>query len=86
MMLIAMLLLLLAGCESYRRLVYANPSIAGAKEGQDCRSLVLRLGDTPDLSGSQAVRLGGITKTRSIEYRRNTFQSVGSECLIAYRE
>lgn len=86
MMLIAMLLPILAGCESYRWLVYASPPLTGAKQGQDCRSLVLGLGGTPDLSGAEAVRHGAIKKVQIIEYLNNTFQGVGSECIVARGE
>jgi len=85
-MLIAMLLPILAGCESYRWLVYASPPITGEKQGQDCRALVLGLGGTPDLSGIEAMRLGGIKKVQSIEYLNNSIQGVGSECVVARGE
>ena len=85
--LIAMLLPVLAGCESYvRPLGYANSVIADAKQGQDCRVLVFGLGGMADVTGTQAIRLGGITKLRSAEYRVNTLGGVGSECVIAHGE
>ena len=34
--------------------------------------------DVPDLTGTQAMRSGGITKLRSVEYRVNTFSGVGT--------
>ena len=60
--LIAMLLPVLAGCQSYTRtLGPTNPTITDAKQGQDCRSQ-FGIGDVPDLTGTQAIRSGGITK------------------------
>jgi hypothetical protein len=85
--LMAMLLPVLAGCESYTRtLGPTNPTITDAKQEQDCRGLVFGLGGVPDHTGTQAMRSGGITKLRSIEYRVNTFHGVGSECVIAHGE
>jgi hypothetical protein len=85
--LIAMLLSVLAGCESYTRPVgYTTSAIADAKQGQDCRVLVFGLGGMADVTGTKATRLGGITKLRSAEYRVNTFEGVGSECVIAHGE
>ena len=82
--LIAMLLPVLAGCQSYvRPLGATNPTITDAKQGEDCRWY---LGGVPDLTGTQAMRLGGITKLRSAEYRVNAFAGVGSECVIAHGE
>lgn len=82
--LIAMLLPVFAGCESYERpLVPTNPTITDAKQGQDCRGY---LGGEPDLTSTQAMRSGGITKLRSAEYRVNAFSGVGSECVIAHGE
>ena len=85
--LIPMLLPVLAGCESYTRtLGPTNPTITDAKQGQDCRVLVFGLGGMADVTGTQAIRLGGITKLRSAEYRVNTLEGVGSECVIAHGE
>ena len=84
--LIAMLLPVLAGCQSYtRELGPTNPTITDAKQGQDCRNQ-FGIGGVPDLTGTQAIRSGGITKLRSIEYRVNIFAGVGSECVIAHGE
>ena len=84
--LMAMLLSVLAGCESsVRTLGPTNPTITDAKQGQDCRSQ-FGIGGVPDLTGTQAIRSGGITKLRSIEYRVDTFSGVGSECVIAHGE
>ena len=86
-MLIAMLLPLLLGCESSAALLYANPSLNGSKEGQQCLPAdPLGLGRTLDLSGNEAMRVGGITKVRSIEYSVNKFHGVGRECVIAHGE
>jgi hypothetical protein len=85
--LIAMLLPVLAGCASYTRtLEPTNPTITDAKQGQDCRVLVFGVGGMPDVTGTQAMRSGGITKLRSAEYRVNTLEGVGSECMIAHGE
>jgi hypothetical protein len=85
--LIAMLLPVIAGCESYTRsLGYLNSSVNDAKQGQDCRVLVFGLGGLADVTGTQATHQGGITKLRSAEYRVNTLQGVGNECVIAHGE
>lgn len=82
--LIAMLLPVLAGCDSYARsLGPTNPTITDAKQGQDCR---VYLAGVPDLTGTQAMRSGGIAKLRSAEYRVNAFSGVGNECVIAHGE
>ena len=82
--LIAMLLLVLAGCESYvLPLVPTNPTITHAKQGQDCRGY---LSGVPDVTSTQAMRSGRITKLRSAEYRVTALSGVGSECVIAYGE
>ena len=82
-MLIAILLPVLAGCESYvLRLGPTNPTITDAKQGQDCRGPL----GVPDVTGAQAMRSGGITKLRSAEYRVNAFSGVGTECVIAHGE
>jgi hypothetical protein len=84
--LIAILSPVLAGCQSYTRpLGPANSIITDAKQGQDCRSQ-FGIGGVPDVTGSQAMRSGGITKLRSVEYRVNTFSGVGSQCVIAHGE
>ena len=83
----AMLLPVLAGCQSYARpLGGTNPTIPDAKQGQDCRVYVFGIGGGPDVSGIQAMRSGGITKLRSAEYRVNAFADVGRECVIARGE
>jgi hypothetical protein len=86
MLLIAMLLPVIAGCESYSWSVYNNPSITDVKQGEDCRVLVFGLGGSVDPTGIQAMRLGGMTKVRSTVYRVNTLQGVGNECVIAHGE
>jgi hypothetical protein len=83
----AMLLPVLAGCESYAQLLGGtNPTIPDAKQGQDCRVHVFGIGGWPDVSGIRAMRSAGITKLRSVEYRANAFAGVGRECVIAYGE
>ena len=86
MMLIAMLLPLLLGCESPTWLLYANPSLSGEKQGQECFRDPLGLGRKLDLTGNEAMRLGGITKVRSIEYDVTKFHGLGRECVIAHGE
>ena len=84
--LIAMLLPVLAGCQSYTRpLGLTNSTITDTKQGQDCESQ-FGIGGVPDLTGMQAMRSGGITKLRSTEYRVHAFSGVGSECVIAHGE
>jgi hypothetical protein len=81
-----LLVFLFAGCESYvRTLGPTNPTIADAKQGQDCRSQ-FGLGDVPDLTGAQAIRAGGIAKLRSVEYRVTSFSGIGMDCVIARGE
>jgi hypothetical protein len=85
-MLIAMLLPVLAGCDTYTSsLGPTNPTVTDAKQGQDCRRQ-FGIGGVPDLTATQAMRSGGITKLRSAEYRVNSFSGVGSECVIAHGE
>jgi hypothetical protein len=86
--LISILLPLLTGCESYTWLVYANPSLTGgAKEGQECLSQdPLGLGRKVDLTGQEAMRVGGITKVRNIEYQVMKFHGFGKECVVAHGE
>ena len=86
-MLIAIVLPLLSGCESYKRLLYDNPSISDAKQGQECLPPdPVGLGRSLDLNGGEAMRLGGITKLRRLEYQIVKFHGVGRECVIAHRE
>ncbi len=87
MILIAILLPILAGCESSTSLVYSNPSLSGAKEGQQCLSPdPLGFGRKVDLTGQEAMRLGGITKVKSVEYRVDKFHGWGRECVVARGE
>ena len=80
--LIATPLPVLGGCESYvRPLGYTNSAITDAKQGQDCRVLVFGLGGMADVTGTQAIRLGGITKLRSAEYRVPIANERVSVCL-----
>jgi len=84
--LIAMLLPICAGCvSSTTPMGYTNPTIADARQGQDCRMLV-GLGGIPDLTGNQAMRQGGITRLRNAEYRENTLYGVGNACMVAHGE
>lgn len=85
-MLIAMLLPLLLGCESSTWLLYANPSLSGEKQGQECFRDPLGFGRKLDLTGNEAMRLGGITKVRSITYDVTKFHGLGRECVIAHGE
>jgi hypothetical protein len=85
--LIAMVLPVLTGCESYARQVGGtNPTIPDAKQGKDCRGFVFGIGGLPDVTCTQAMRSGGMTKLRSAEYRVNAFAGVGSDCVIAHGE
>ena len=87
MMLLATLLPVLAGCESYTWSVYSNPSLNGAREGRECLSPdPLGLGRSVDLTGNEAMRVGGITKVRSIEYQVVKFHGWGQECVVAQGE
>jgi hypothetical protein len=86
MMLIVLWLPILAGCESYTWLLYANPSLGGEKQGQECFRDPLGLGRELDLTGHEAMRSGGITKVRSVEYRVAKFHGLGRECVIARGE
>ena len=86
-MLIAMVLPFLSGCQSYKSLLYVNPSISDAKQGQQCLPPdPVGLGRTLDLNGGEAMRLGGITKLRRLEYQVVKFHGVGRECVIAHGE
>lgn len=87
-MLIAVLLLpVLTGCESSTSLLYANPSLTGSKEGQQCLTHdPLGLGRMVDLTGNEAMRRGGITKVRSVEYRVSKLHGWGMECVVARGE
>ena len=87
LLLSAMLLPVLAGCESYARpLGGTNTAIPDAKQGQDCRVQVFGIGGVPDLTSAQAMRSGEISKLRSAEYRVNTVVGVGRECVIVTGE
>ena len=86
-LLIAMLLPMLAACESYTWLLYANPSLRSDKEGQECLPPdPLGIGRKVDLTGQEAMRLGGITRVRTVEYRVAKFHGVGKECVVAHGE
>jgi len=84
LVLIALLLPSLSGCESYIiPLGTTNPTIIDAKQGQDCRGY---LTGVPDVTRIQAMHLGGITKLRSSEYRVTAYSGIGNECVIARGE
>jgi len=86
-MLIAVLPLLVAGCESSTSLIYAslNSSIGSTKQGQQCQTPdPVGLGRKLDLNGGEAMRLGGITRVKTIEYQVVKFLGVGKECVIAH--
>lgn len=77
---------LLGGCQSHTWLLYANPPVTGEREGQQCATVVFGLGPNVDLSGNEAIRLGGITKPTTVQYRMNSFHGVGKECVLARGE
>jgi len=86
LMLIAMLLPMLAGCQSHTWLVYANPPLSDAKQGQECLFDLLGLGRKLDLTGNEAMRAGGLATVRSVEYHVNSFHGWGMECVTARGE
>ena len=86
LILLSMLLPLLSSCQSYNWVIYANPSIGDAKEGQQCRPDIIGLGPHVDLTGNEAMRLGGLTKARTVEYRVANFLGWGKECIVAHGE
>lgn len=54
MSLIALLMPLCAGCESYTWLLYENPSLSATKQGEQCFPDPLGLGRSIDLTGNAA--------------------------------
>jgi hypothetical protein len=86
LMLVTMLLPLLSSCQSYNWVIYTNPSIGDAKEGQQCLPDIIGLGPHVDLTGNAAMRLGGLTKARTVEYRVANFLGWGKECIVAHGE
>jgi len=86
MMLIAVLLPVLAGCQSYSWVLYANPPVGGATRAEQCAPVVFGMGPNVDLSGNKAMRAGGITTVRTVEYRTTSFHGVGKECVSAQGE
>lgn len=87
LMLIVAFLPLLAGCESYTWLLYANPALNSGKQGQECLTPdPLGLARQVDMSGNEAMRRGGITKVRTVEYQVAKFHGWGTECVIARGE
>ena len=87
-LLIGGLLPVLPGCFSYTMpLVPINASVVDAKRGQDCRVLIFGVGGHgPDVIMAQALRLGNITKVRSVEYRVSTVQGTGTRRVVAHGE
>lgn len=77
---------LCAGCESYTWLLYENPSLNAAKQGEQCFPDPLGLGRRIDLTGNEVMRVGNISKVRSIEYRVAKFHGLGKECVVARGE
>ena len=86
LVLIAMLLPVLAGCQSHSWLVYANPPVNGEKQGQECLFDLFGLGRKLDLTGNEAMRAGGLATVRSVEYHVNSFHGWGRECVTARGE
>jgi len=86
MLLMAILIPVLAGCQSYTWVLYANPPLAGEKQAQQCAPVVFGLGPNVDLSGNEAMRAGGITKVRTVEYQTTSFHGIGKECVRAQGE
>ncbi|HJT19230.1 MAG TPA: hypothetical protein VJ746_02090 [Nitrospira sp.] len=75
-----------AGCSSFSMpLEPTNTSIADAKEGRDCRVLILGIGGH-EHGVAAAMRQGGMTKLRSAEYQEKTFMGCGTECVVARGE
>lgn len=86
-MLITIVLPLLSGCESYTRILYENPSINDAKQGQECLPPdPVGLGRSLDVYGGEAIHRAGITKLRKLEYQVVKFSGVGRECVIVHGE
>lgn len=86
-LLIAMLLPFLVACETQTSMMYASPSLPDTKEGRECLPYFpLGLGRQLDLTGKEAMHLGGITTPQRIEYQVNKFYGVGTECLIVRGE
>ena len=83
MIVVAVVVPLLGGCQSHKWLLYANPPGNGEKEGEQCSTVVFGLGPNVDLTGNEAIRRGGITKPTTVEYRINTLHGIGRECVRA---
>lgn len=86
LILIAMLMPVLSGCQSHTWLLYANPSVSGAKQGEECLVDLFGLGRKLDWTGNKAMRLGGLTTVRSVEYQMATLHGWGRECVVAHGE
>jgi hypothetical protein len=86
MMIMTVLMPLIAGCQSYDWLVYANPPLSGTKEGQECAHVLFGLGPNVDMSGNEAKRRGAITNVSRVEYHLTSVHGVGKECIVARGE
>jgi hypothetical protein len=82
--LIAVLAPVLAGCQSHTWLLYGNPPLSGAKQGEECLIDLFGLGRTLDWTGNEAMRLGGLTTVRSVEYQVASLHGWGRECVVAH--
>ena len=80
-----MSLRVLADCESYTWLLYANSPVSDAKKGQACSYDPVGL-DRIDLTGNEAMHPGSITKVRNIEHHVTKFHGLGRECVIVHGE
>ena len=81
LVLIAMLLPVLAGCQSHSWLVYANPPVNGEKQGQECLLDLFGLGRKLDLTGNEAMRLGGIAGYRRLARVAPRGTHLGADCV-----
>jgi hypothetical protein len=84
--LVAMLVPVLAGCQSHTWLLYVNPSVSSGKQGQECLFDLFGLGRKLDWTGNEAMRLGGLTTVRSVEYQVASLHGWGKECVVAHGE
>jgi hypothetical protein len=77
---------LIAGCQSYDWLLYANPPLSGTKQGQQCAPVVFGLGPNVDMSGNEAIQRGRITKVSRVDYHLTAVHGLGKECVTAHGE
>jgi hypothetical protein len=80
----AIVMPLCGGCESYTWLLYENYSATATKQGEQCFPDPLGLGRRIDLSGNEAMRIGNITTVKRVEYRVVKFHGYGKECVVAH--